>query len=172
MAKAAAQPVATAPAIRSEPGKGSQTVTVASKFPAAIILQACRESTWYEETREGRVKRNRFDKAGPTFTVRGTSQPNGQLPKGYRRPNIEGGYALTRGVPRDLWETWLAQNQDTDLVKNKVIFASPDHDELIGLARDHEHVRSGLEPLNPDGDPRAPKSLNPQVGNIETAEIG
>lgn len=168
MAKAAT--AIQAPSVHTEHGKGSTTVTVACKFPCGVVLQLDYETPFYEETRDGRIKRIRYDKRGPTYTVRGPAEPNGQTPKGYRRPITEGGFALTHNIPRDFWDEWFRQNKDTKLVTSGLIFACPKPDDTHGLARDGEHLRSGLEPINPDGDPRKPKSLNPMVGSVETAE--
>lgn len=171
MAKAALRAAPTAPSIASERGKGSATVTVACKFPAGVVLQLCREVKFVEEGLGGtRVNRIRYDKEGPTFTVRGPAMPNGMVPKGYKRPIIEGGYALTRNIPAAFWDQWLAQNEQNPLVLNKMIFAHENQDDIEGLARDNEHVRSGFEPIEPDVDPRIPKAVMAAVSGVQTAD--
>lgn len=90
------------------------------------------------------------------------------MPKGMKRPTLEGGYALTPGIPADFWAEWLAQNKDNPIVVNKTIFASDTRDAIEGLADDHKEFRSGFEPLVPDTDPRIPKSTNPAVQDIAT----
>lgn len=165
-----AQP--TAPAVHT--AKAGTTVTVACKFPAGVILQLCRETSFVEETRAGgRIERKRFDKVGEVYTVRGPAMPNGQTPKGYRRPEVEGGYALTSNIPTEFWEQWLYQNRENPLVTSKMIFAHATHDHAAGKAGDLHETRSGFEPLDPDGvDSRIPRSLDPNVSNVETAEVG
>ncbi len=162
-----------APAVRTPPQTG-RTVTVACKFPAGIRLQLCTEVKFVEETMAGgRIQRTRYDKVGETYIVRGPSTPNGQTPKGYKRPEVEGGYALTSNIPADFWEKWLHQNAENPLVTGKMIFASPTRDHAIGESQELEGTRSGFEPLDPDNaDPRIPRSLDPNVSNIETAEVG
>jgi len=169
MAKAEAKPI-----VADTPrGKGSNTVTVACKFPAGVVLQLCRKVEFVEEGIGGvRINRVRYDKEGRTFVVRGPAEPNGQTPKGYRRPVTEGGYALTHNIPADFWEKWLAQNQGNPLVENGMIFAAPDRDDAEAMARENAHLRSGFEPIVPDTDPRIPKSINAGVGGIETAKPG
>lgn len=171
MAKTA---TAAAPAVKTT--KTSGTVTVACKFPAGVVLQLCQKVEFEERTQAGgTVKRIRYDKVGQVFTARGPADPNGQAPKGFRRPEVEGGYALTSGIPADFWEEWLSQNAQNPLVLSKMIFAHVSKDSTIDEAQDHESTRSGFEPLNPDGtgkdrDSRIPRSLDPSVSNIETAD--
>lgn len=172
MAKAAKSEIA-APSIHNELGKGSRTVTVACKFPAGIILQLCREVKFVEEGLGGtRINRVRYDKAGPTHTVRGPATPNGQVPKGYVRAVVEGGYALTPGIPEDFWTEWLKQNEENPLVINKMIFAHADHGTIQSTARSREGLLSGFEPIVPDSDPRIPRSVQAGVGGVQTATVG
>ena len=155
------------------PKKGNGTVTVACKFPAGLVLQLCRKTEYVEEGAGGtRINRVRWDKDGPTYTVRGPAMPNGQVPKGYVRPVIEGGYALTSNIPADFFEQWMDQNKDSPLVTNRIIFAATTRDAAEGQAQDQEEFRSGFEPIEPDSDRRIPRTLNPNVGPIETAERG
>ena len=161
------------PAIKSERGKGANTVIVACKIPAGLKLQLCRKVEYVEEGLGGtRINRVRFDKFGKTYNVRGPAQPNGEIPKGYRRPEVEGGYALTYGIPADFWQEWAQQNADAPYMQSEMIFAYPDRDDAIGQSADREHILSGFEPLKQTDDPRVPKSLNPDISDIGKANIG
>jgi hypothetical protein len=172
MAKAQTKQTAAAPAVHT-PSKGGGTVTVACKFPAGILLQLCRETTYVEETSGGtRLERRRFDKVGKIIAVRGPARANGQTPKGYVLPHVEGGYALTHGVDKDFFEEWMRQNKDNPLVTNGMIFACDSVGSATSKAREQEELLSGFEPITPDDDPRIPRSLNPLVSPVETAERG
>ena len=57
-----------------------------------------------------------------SFTISGNSFPEGGAPRAER---LEAGYALTYGVPKKLWEAWLADNKDMPAVVNGLIFAFP-----------------------------------------------
>lgn len=165
-----AAPAIAAPAVKTA-AKGGRTCIVACKLPSGLVLQLCKPSKYFEETRAGgRIERTRYDKMGPSIIVRGPAQPNGQVPKGYKRPEVEGGYALTYNVDADFFEEWMRQNADTAIVQNKIIFAAGTRDATLGEAQDMHETRSGLEALEPDNDPRAPKSLDPNVSTIETEE--
>ena len=62
---------------------------------------------------------------------------------------IIGGYAITDGIDKGLWDLWLSQNQKSDMVKNGLIFANEKSDHVVGKAKDGANVRSGLERLDP-----------------------
>jgi hypothetical protein len=99
----------------------------------------------------------------------------GRLDRGLVNHPIAGGYALTYNVDADLWASWLAANKDTDMVRNELIFAQEKLANASAQAKANEPRKTGLEPLNPAGDSRAPKrrlktqggALNP----LETANV-
>jgi hypothetical protein len=136
------------------------TVTVASKLPFRLELQCCVKRTqqrrfqgevWTEEV---------YFKDGPIVTINGTAYPNGQVPEGYRpRPKTVGGYALTPNVPKDLFDAWLAENKDSAMIKNRLVFGYEQKDAVDGRARENTDVDSGLGPLIPDSDRRMPKKV-------------
>lgn len=166
----AAQTTVEAPAVKTEP-KGKRTVIIACKFNTGVVLQLCRKTDYVEEGLNGSRKRERWDKFGETYTVRGPAiaADNVLLPKGMKRPSLEGGYALTPGIPADFWAEWLVQNKDNPIVVNGMIFAHESRDQVEGMAADREELRSGFEPIVPDSDPRIPKSARPEVDPIKTA---
>lgn len=167
--KKPAAPAVAAPAVHTDPAKGKRTVTVACKFPPGLRLQLCRRVDYQEQTLAGTRPAHRFDKVGPVYVVRGPSEPNGQIPKGYKRPVVEGGFALTSNIPADFWEEWLEQNKEMEIVKNGFIFAHAGRDHAEGLAQEREALRTGFEPIVPDSDPRIPKSTNPFVTDVQTS---
>ena len=73
--------------------------------------------------------------------------------RGQRVP-VVGGYAVTHGVPKDLWEAWLSENKETALVRNKIIFAHENENYGNGEAHAHRDAKTGMEPLSTDKDPR------------------
>lgn len=167
MAKAA---TASAPAVQT-PAKAPKTVTVACKFPTGVVLQLCRKHTYLEESQSGTRERTRWDKVGPTVTVRGPATPAGPAPRGFPAPpEIAGGYALTPNVDADFFAEWMKQNEQNPLVLNKMIFAHASHGHAIGEARDLKDSRSGFEPLVPDTDPRMPRPIGAGVTGIQTAD--
>lgn len=149
--------------------KSATHVTVACKIPAGLRLQLCHRVEFTENTMNGPRSAVRYDRVGEQIIIRGPAAPIGQAPRGYTPPILVGGYALTPNVPADFWDAWLAQNKDSLMVRNRMVFAMPSANRAIGEAKEHAALRSGLEPLNPDGtgkdfDPRMPR---PQSGSIE-----
>lgn len=165
----AAKPEAPKPQASVIP-KSAGTVTVACKVPTGVVIQLCRKTEYAEETMQGTRMRVRYDRYGPIVIVRGPAQPAGTAPRGYVRPVVVGGYALTPGVDADFWKAWLEQNKDSPLVLSGQIFAHGTTASTRAQAQEQREVTSGLEPLNMDGDPRMPKPATGSVTGIETAD--
>jgi hypothetical protein len=151
------------------PGQGSKSyagdkVTVCSKLPFALEIQRCekrpqrmthRGEAWIEEVAY---------KVGPIAVIAGNNYPVGAPPEGTvwpDRPQMANGFAMTFGVDRDLWESWLEDNKENPFVKNGLIFAQPSVDDAKAQARDNRDRDSGLGPLKPDTDRRMPKKFRP-----------
>lgn len=147
-------------------------VVVASKLPMNLELQNCAPKEARITGQFGSTVETVMVKTGDVVLIRGTGYPRGQVPKGYpKAPHInEAGFAVTRNVPYDFWETYVAQNRDADLIRNGLLTAEVDLDSLDDKTADFAGLNSGLEPVNPDGDPRSPKPLMPLIGDVETAE--
>jgi hypothetical protein len=91
-------------------------------------------------------------------------------------PPMQGKFALTHNVDADLWARWLEQNRDLELVVNGLIFAfdSSKRDHIVGTCKDHKHLRTGFEAIDPNNiksDARLPRPL-PGTSVIATASEG
>lgn len=138
----------------SAPATGTDTVVVYCKHPQGIILQAGEFFERVEGSIDGRPRNVReWRRTADPFVVAGPATPFGQQPKSV----VVGGYALTMGVPRDLWEKWLSENERTPIVQNGLIFAR-DAVDYAGKAKEQESIKTGLEPLAQGKDPRVPGS--------------
>lgn len=134
----------------------SGTVTVACKLPNGLILQLCKMEEFDEPLMGGGFRRGKKAvRIGEPITVNGCRFPFGTQPD-YR---IVAGYALTENVPAEFWKEWLEQNGDSPVVKNKIIFAYEKIDRVIGVCKENASRLTGLEPINPVGDPRMPKDI-------------
>ena len=87
-------------------------------------------------------------------------------------PALEGGFALTHGIPAEFWETWLEQNKLADYVKNNMIFAL-DRAGARDKSRELGELKSGMEPLSREVDAqgrmldrRMPKPSTSSVARI------
>lgn len=156
----------------------ASTVTVACKVPNGILLRVFREEKSQEPVLGGgwrEVKRS--VPVGDPIHISGPAVPYGEAPK----TKIEHGFALTFGVPADVWKVWLEQNADSDMVRNGLIFAQAKDDGAVAKSKEMSGEKSGLEPLNPamttkNGqtvpvDPRYPKRANGNVSAIHTADV-
>jgi hypothetical protein len=146
---------APAPAVQFTRGaKTGDTVTVACKLPHGVILRIFDWEDYDEPMRDGSMARRRRSRPieDQQFVVRGTWA--GSAGQAYNAQNIAvaellpGGYALTHGCPKELWDKWYDQNRKSLLVTNKIVFAHADHTTVNKEARDLRSVTSGLEPLD------------------------
>ena len=136
-------------------------VTVACKHPNGIVLQLYKPKEVRQENRGTVIIEIQYLADGDSFTVDGPAAPRGQQ----HNKIIVGGFALTSNVPKDFWDEWYDANKDTYLVRSSEIAGFARRADAIAWCREHKSVTSGFEPLNPHGDPRAPKPLG--AGNTE-----
>ena len=136
------------------PETGTATVTVALKHPTGIVLEVFEKKILQVPDGVGRLRDETiFRSTGKQYALNGNRVPFGKMPN-YK---IIAGYALTDGIPKVVWETWLEQHQDSPLVENKLIMAYEKQDMAEDFANDHQATRSGFEPLLIKGDPRVDK---------------
>lgn len=147
----------------SKPKTSGETVTVACKLPNGLVLRNY-EMVDFDEPILGGGKKTtkRAIAKGEPFTINGTALNKGDRPEYL----IVGGYALTPGVPKDLFDAWLKANKDSKLVKSNLIFANPTENDARDESKEKKAIRSGLEPIVPNSDSRIPRG--PQ--KITTAE--
>jgi hypothetical protein len=150
----------------------SETVTVASKLPFGLTIQACEMvDTWNNEEKRLVPVARRLPR---TFIVHGIENPM-KIPRRDSSAVMRDGYALTPNVPADLWNAWFKDNRESDIIVNHVVFAMPKFaDAEVEAKNNAKMARSGLEPLNPDkvirngqripADPRIPHKIDPSQG--------
>lgn len=144
--------------------KTGETVTIACKLPHGIVIHrevkrmrpvavlggGTRDEAYFERVH------------GSEITIFGNARAVGKS----FRTRVVGGFALTQGVPKDLWEAWLESHRDMPAVRNGLIKALPNVGQAAEYSRENAKIKSGLEPLNPDGDERRPRSLRSEIGEI------
>lgn len=164
--------VRSAHGIEKPKSSAGAKVTVACKIGVGWFqLQLCRKEIVDEQTQTGVRQVTRYTRTGSIVRVRGTAYPRGTPPEGFpERPQIIHGAALTPGIDKDFWDEWLDQNRLNPVVVNGLIFAHEASDSLAAMAAEHKDVTSGLDPINPKGDSRMPKSSRSDVSNVATEE--
>jgi hypothetical protein len=166
--------------VRTERQHAARFVTVCCKVPTGLQLQLQRKVKRLVPKGLGGVndyvETEVYEKYGDVYHVFGPSVPAmGGVPDGYTMPHkIDSGYAFTRGVvPVEFWEQWVEQNKLADYVTNHMIFAEREDASAKADAREHEDLKSGLEPLDRQMDSkgrmmdrRIPKPLNGSLARI------
>ena len=148
------------------PEKSGGTVTVCCKTPNGVVIQASEAYTTQEPVMGGGYREIKaFKRVGPQVKINGFARAVGV---DAAHPII-GGYGLTHGVSKALWENWVHANRDSDLVKNNLIFAHERQESAAGDAADKKDIKSGWEALNTERkmvkgqslpvDPRYPTSI-------------
>lgn len=170
MAKAATQRPGAVPP-EAKPARGSSntgdTVTVACKMPHGVVIRGFTKSQRSVPVLGGGVRDEFFyEPDGREVTILGNARPVG----GDFKTRVVAGYALTQGVPKDLWDQWRESNKNLPAVRNGLIFAYPTTAMAAEGAKENRKILSGLEPLNPNGDPRRPRPLNGRIGQITTRD--
>jgi len=125
----------------------ARTVTVGCKLPTGLILRNYAMEEYHEPVMGGGTRKaKRAVQVGEDVRLRGFAVPVlAPTPKGLE---VEGGHALTHGVPIEFWKQWHAANKDSPLVKNGIVFAAPERESVVDFAREREKETSGLEPLD------------------------
>jgi hypothetical protein len=161
----------------------ARTVVVACKIESGLVLQlqTLKDSRVPDKESSGGYRIEKiWVKGGRRYVVNGPAYPVGQLPKGFpRQPMIEGGYAITRGIPADFWNDWAEQNKFADYfvapdgAEHGMIYAYPDLDSVVDAAREQEKLLSGMQPLSTDldkngklTDPRMPRPVTSMVAKV------
>ena len=158
-------------AVTAVPVTGTETVTVACKVPQGMRLRLHEKRKVTEVTTAGTKTVEQWFETDKEFIINGPAHPQNEGP----RCQVIAGFAITRGVPKDLWDAWRVQNRDLPAMKNGLIFAYESADKAIDAARDGKAIKSGLERINPHDPPRfddrfrlktADENLS-QIGNVE-----
>lgn len=142
------------------------TVTVACALPHGFRMQLQEPVTIPAPSRDDPTRKetiNRF--TGKTIVINGPA-PN-RDPKramdGSAIP-VQGGYALTYGVDKDIWDKWREQMKEWPPLATGQIIAHERDDAVKGEARSGKHGPSGFEPFNPSKPP------DEFAGKIKTAD--
>lgn len=156
-------PLVAAPALAGANHKNTSTVWIGCKLPRGLIIQCCEEATIDRPILGGGVKSVKvFMRTGAQIRLKGYAVPFGKVPN----YTIIGGFGLTE-VDRGFWERWKLQNSKLDLLTKGLIFEHGEKASVEAYANEHADLKCGLEPLNPNGDPRVDKVESDNLTDIE-----
>ena len=148
----------------------AETVTVACKHQPGLLLKLYYPTKETHPLLGGGLKEVdvwREIENSPRVKINGPTPPKDHNAD---RPAMIGGYALTFGVDKTFWDEWVKQNADSDMLRNRILFAAPKHDMVEGRAKEGKEVRSGLEPINPGTDEKG-SSLDPRAKSLRVSTL-
>lgn len=120
------------------------TVVVACKLPHGIVIRDHVATTALENTPAGARSITVFRPVGPKIRIKGPTVPTEFI----RMVEVVGGYALSYGIPADVFERWMEWSKDSTMVRNNMIFGHEKRERVIDWAKEHASQKSGLEPLD------------------------
>ena len=158
------------PPKQTAPASGTDTVSVACKVPGGWMLQLHEQRAYSEVTPMGHREYKQWypieeDNQGrpAQFRLNGPAHPQDQGP----RCRVILGFAITKGVPRDLWERWLEQNKTLPAVRKGMIHEFIDR----GSIEEFKGERTGLERINPKNPPRLSNRFKITTSDDQKAPI-
>lgn len=147
-------------------------VTVACNIPNGIRIRAYRMVPATEPVMGGGVRTTeRAEPVSESVLIKGPGHEIDKAPRAaiIGKTDLAQGYAITTGVDKELWDNWYSYNKDSQLVRNRCIFAFEKRNDTLAMARESEGNLSGLEPFTPDIDPRRPRS-RPELTAVTSEE--
>lgn len=112
-------------------------VTIGCKIPSGLILEM-----GYDAVPGGTIR-------GPNYkavTLRGPNMHH--IPGAPAPANFVPG--LTHNVDEEFFDAWMKSHQDSNIVKNKLVFKAKSKAEAEAKALDATAQTTGMEPLNPN----------------------
>ncbi len=127
----------------SAPATGTAVVSVYCRWNPGLILRVGQMVKRTEQTAHGFRDFEQWQQT-KQFRVYGPAHPWG----GVAKAPVIGGYAITEGVPKELWDEWYDKNKDSDMVRNRIVFASEQQSYGNGQAHEQRSAPTGIEPLS------------------------
>ncbi len=144
----------------------TDTVWVVCKLPRGLIIQLTEQVIMDRPTFGGGLKPMTMHmRVGEQVRLKGYAIPYGKIPN----YPIIGDFGMTE-VKREFWEKWLSQNKNFEPVLKGLIYAHGEQNSASAYAQEHEKLKCGLEPMNPEGDKRAEPVNSPNLTDIKTAD--
>jgi hypothetical protein len=114
------------------------------KIPNGLICTLFEKRTQSEATLGGTRSVEQYFPTDKAFTLNGPGHPHNAGPG----CQIANGFALTFGVPKDLADEWMRQNETLPAVRNGLIFCAKNRADSIDKSMSRKAQKSGLERVN------------------------
>jgi hypothetical protein len=125
--------------------KSTGSVFVACKLPHGIVIRDFQEGTAFENVLGGGTRKFKvFRPVGKRIRIKGPVVPQEFI----RLVEVVGGYAITEGVPAEVWRRWIEWNKESDFIRNSMIYGHESKDRVTGWAKERAALKSGTEPLD------------------------
>jgi hypothetical protein len=124
--------------------KSGDKVTVACKLPHGLILRLFDMVPIEEQTQGGTRSTKRAQPLDEVVHIKGYLTD--QKGKTFQHPAMRPEFVTTPNVDKEFFDRWMRENKDSDVVKNKLIFAHAT--DAAGEAREHKHSKNGFEPID------------------------
>lgn len=157
-----------APAIH-KPGKiageHTSTVFVVSKMPRGLYLQLHEFINQDVRVVGGGVEKRLMAvrSSGEKVRIKPAVLAFGLIPNF----PINNGFSITADVPSAFWREYVQQNPKLELITSGMLAAFDTMADAMAYTNEYGKLRTGLEPLSQDGDPRIDQANNPNLGDIE-----
>lgn len=144
------------------------TVVVACKIPQGMRCRLHEFHKITETTMGGTRTVKQAFATNKEFVVHGPAHAQNEGP----RHLTVGGYALTRGVDKSLWDAWYEQNLELDAVQRNLIFAYESADKTEDAAKEGKKLKTGLERVNPHDLPKFDDRFTLKIADENVSQIG
>lgn len=121
------------------------SVFVGCRLPHGLNMQLTRPMELKENILGGGVNKFVINKrvGGEHYKLHGVALEPGERPKFV----LVNGAAITK-IPAKFWNDWLEQNSESDIVKNRLVFATGTEASTRDIARELKKEKTGFEPIN------------------------
>jgi hypothetical protein len=150
------------------PATGTATVVVACKVLNGMRCRIHEQKTITEVGLGVTRSVKQWVETDKEFVVAGPAHAQNEGP----RHQISSGFALTYGVPKDLWDEWRRQNADLPAVKNGLILAYETPDKAMDAAKERKGLKTGLERVNPHDLPKIDERFKLKTADENVSQIG
>ncbi|MBS1057164.1 hypothetical protein [Gluconobacter kondonii] len=126
----------------------ADTVTVLCRMPHGLRLRLSPEG---DAERRARLSEEKRPDLSPVAYVKEVEIAGAnRAPNYHPKDNILLGRVGRTTVDKAFWDAWVKQNADSDLVKNRCVFAEQTDARANARADEFKTEKTGFEPLDPE----------------------
>jgi hypothetical protein len=154
--------------IQAAPATGTETVSVACKIPQGFDCTIHEKREFKQVTKGGMAVTEQSFPTELGFRLKGPARGQNEGP----RVLTAGGFAITQGVDKALWDAWREQYKDHPAVKSGLIYSLGSSNKTIDAAKERKGMKTGLERLNPHDMPKIDPNFKVKTADENPSQIG